>query len=88
MSATYIPETGNAAVSPKKSNAGHTRAKAPAIPLDQPGRLRVANVIALLGISHSTLYAGIQSGRYPQPDGYDGRMPYWENETILALLQS
>ena len=59
---------------------GHTRPKAPTIGLDQDGRLRVAHVLAILGVSHSTLYAGLvmkdgKPSRYPQPDGYDGKLP-------------
>lgn len=71
---------------PKRN--GHTRAKAPTISLDQPGRLRVAHLLSLLAVSHSTLYAGIKSGRYPKPDGMDGKIPYWWTSTIRPLLQS
>lgn len=67
---------------------GHTRAQAPSIDLNQPGRLRVAHVMSLLGISHSTLYAGIKSGRYPQPDGRDGKLPFWNTATIAAFLRA
>lgn len=67
-------------------NNGHTKPKPPLISLNQPGRLRVANVMSLLGISHATLYAGMKTGRYPKPDGYDGKLPYWFTETIRALL--
>jgi len=70
---------------PKKGR-GHTRAKAPTISLDKPGRLRVAHLMALLGVSHSTLYAGIASARYPKPDGMDGRIPYWRTQTVRSLL--
>ncbi|MEO6967857.1 MAG: hypothetical protein ABI132_05290 [Rhodanobacteraceae bacterium] len=64
------------------------RAKAPIIPLDQPGRLRFANVMALLGISHQTIYDRIKSGAIPLPDGYDGAMPYWKTSTIRTLLET
>lgn len=70
---------------PKKSS--HTKAAAPSISLDQPGRLRVAHLLSIFGVSHSTLYAGIRSGRYPKPDGVDGRIPYWNTETIRDFLQ-
>lgn len=69
---------------PKKS--GHTIPKAPAISLDQPGRLRVAHLLAVLGVSHSTLYSGIKSGRYPKPDAYDGKLPVWQTHTIKNFL--
>lgn len=66
----------------------------PQIPLDQPGRLRVANLMALFGISHQTLYVRLRGGHLPKPDGYDletshtGRRgrPYWFTGTIVKLL--
>ena len=67
---------------------GHTRPKPPLISLDQPGRLRIAHVMALLGVAHSTLYKGIKSGRYPKPDGKDGsKTPYYNTETIRHFLE-
>lgn len=72
----------------KSAKNGHTKAKPPIIDINQPGRLRVANLIALLCISHSTLYAGMKSGRYPKPDGRDGSMPFWKTETIKSLLHN
>ncbi len=71
-----------------KKHRGHTRPQAPTIRLDQPGRLRVANVLSLLGIAHSTLYAGMRTNRYPKPDGKDGKLPYWRTHTIRKLLES
>ena len=70
---------------PKKSK-GHTQPKAPTIDMEQPGRLRVANLLALLSVSHSTFYNGLKTGRYPQPDGHDGKFPYWRTDTIRAFL--
>lgn len=76
-----------------KRQRGHTQPKCPAIRLDQAGRLRVAHVLAILGISHSTLYSGLKSKdgvtppRYPQPDGRDGKLPYWHTSTIKAFLE-
>ena len=77
-----------------RKQRGHTSPKAPVIGLDQPGRLRVANVLAVLGISHSTLYKGLKPkhgemvARYPHPDGYDGAMPFWHTSTIKAFLDA
>jgi len=71
----------------KKKRSGHTKAKAPTISLDQPGRLRVGHLLSLCSISHTKLYDGLKTGRYPKPDGYDGKMPYWRTETIRQLLQ-
>lgn len=72
----------------KPKSCGHTKAQPPIINLDQPGRLRVAHVMALLGVSHSTLYAGISSGRYPPPDGRDGKLPFWKTATVKAFLEA
>lgn len=71
----------------RKKQRGHTAPKAPLISLDQPGRLRVAHILALLAISHSTWYAGIRTGRYPPPDYRDGKVPFWRTSTIKALLE-
>ena len=84
MGITFINVPASKPSKPKKS--GHTKAVAPTIPLNQPGRLRVAHLMSIFGVSHSTLYAGIKSGRYPKRDGKDGRMPYWHTETIQSFL--
>ena len=79
---------------PPKRQRGHTMPKAPVISLDQPGRLRVAHLLAILGIAHQTLYAGLKlkpgetTTRYPVPDGRDGKFPYWKTGTIKAFLDS
>jgi predicted DNA-binding transcriptional regulator AlpA len=57
-----------------------------AINLDRPGRVRVAHVLALLGISRATLYRRQQDGKYPKFDGIDGTMPYYRTETVKALI--
>ena len=70
----------------KAKKSGHTKPKAPTISLDQPGRLRVAHVLSLLGISHSHFYAQMRMNRYPKPDGHDGTLPYWNTATMKAFL--
>ncbi len=70
----------------KKKN-GHTKPRAPTIPLDQPGRLRTANMLSIYNVCHSTFCAGVKTGRYPQPDGRDGRMPYWLTQTVRKDMQ-
>lgn len=76
----------------KKSSV---KAVVPLVPLNQPGRLRVGNLKALFGCSHTTIYQRMKDGEFPKPDGYDypnrpigkqGR-PYWFNQTILPMLQ-
>ena len=89
-----IAKVQTAVTSPPKRQRGHTAPKAPAISLDQPGWLRVGNVLAVLGISHTRLYAGLKpkagetASRYPAPDGYDGKSPYWKTSTIKAFLNA
>ncbi|HQR02850.1 MAG TPA: hypothetical protein PK974_01935 [Rhodocyclaceae bacterium] len=85
MGLKIIRVPANSPSKPKKVS-GHTKPEAPTISLDQPGRLRVKHVLSVLGISHSTLYAGLKQKRYPQPDGYDGVMPYWMTSTIRQSL--
>lgn len=69
---------------PRKGS--HVQPKPVLINLDQPGRLRTAHVLALCGISDSTLYARIQTGGFPPPDGKDGGRNYWNTSTIRAYL--
>ena len=67
---------------------GHTTPRPPTLNIDEPGWLRVGNLLHLLQISHSTLYSGIKSGRYPPPDGRDGRRPYWLTSTVRPLVKA
>ncbi len=55
----------------------------------------MANLMAIFGCSHTTIYQRIKSGEFPKPDGYDlphrpvgkqGR-PYWNTATISAQLE-
>lgn len=87
MALTIIRVPAESPKKPKK-HSGHTKAAPPTISLDQPGRLRVANLLSILGISHSTLYTGLETGRYPKPDGKDGRMPWWSTTTIRDYLDT
>lgn len=82
-SALHTPAAPN-----RTKRPGHTRPRQPEISLEQTGRLRVSNLLAILNVSHSTLYAGVKSGRYPKPDGRDGSFPYWNTLTIKTYLES
>lgn len=75
-------------LTPDSSSRAQTRsrAKPPIIDLNQPGRLSVGNMLALFNVSAATFYDGMKSGRYPQPDGYDGRKPFWKTATALVAL--
>ena len=68
------------------NSSKRTRAKPPVIDLSQPGRLSLGNMLALFNVSAATFYEGLKSGRYPKPDGYDGRRPFWKTATALAAL--
>lgn len=54
--------------------------------LNQPGRLRIKHLLALFSVSRASFYNGMKDGRYPKPDGTDGR-PYWKTETVRAALE-
>jgi hypothetical protein len=70
----------------RKKQRGHTTPRAPIISLDQPGRLRVANLLALFACAHTTFYDRLAKNLYPKPDGYDGKHPWWRTSTIKAFL--
>lgn len=72
----------------KAKRSGHTRPRMPSISLDCPGRVRVSGMLALLGVAHATFYAGLRSGRYPAPDGRDGKLPWWSTSTVRPLVEA
>ena len=78
----------NSAPAKIKNKSGHTQPRQPAISLEQTGRLRVANMLAILNVSHATFYAGLKTGRYPSHDGKDGSFPYWMTSSIKSFLES
>lgn len=67
---------------------GHVVPRPPVIDLNGPGRLRTAHVLALCGISHTTLYARIKAGSFPAPDGTDGSLNFWNTATIKNYLEA
>lgn len=69
-----------------RRTSGHVLPRRPEISLHEPGRLRTAHVLALTGLSHSTLYSRKLKGTFPAPDGRDGGLNYWRTETILKYL--
>ena len=76
-----------AASSQPARHSSHVKPRSPVIDVNGPGRLRTAHVLALCGISHSTLYARLKAGAFPQPDGKDGGLNYWNTQTIRQYLQ-
>ena len=71
----------------QRKNRGHVTPKKPQIDLNENGRLRSCHVLALCGISHSTLYKRMQSKSFPAPDGRDGGLNFWNTSTIRNYLQ-
>jgi len=72
-------------VTAKPRRSCHVNPRRPVIDVRSPGRLRTSDVLGLLSISHSTLYARMKVGELPRPDGNDGRN-YWNTSTIHAVL--
>lgn len=70
----------------RAKKTGHTRPRPPLTDIGGPGRQRVANWLALLNVSHSTFCSRVKNKVYPQPDGHDGRFPWWHNETVRNFL--
>lgn len=57
------------------------------IDLDQPGFLRLKEVLTVLPISRAAWYAGIQSGRYPPSVSLGGRRSVgWPTSAIKMLI--
>ncbi len=71
----------------KSGKSGHTKPEVPPFSLDIPARVRVKHWLALVSVSHSTFYEGLKTGRYPKPDGYDGKFPYWRTITVRKFLE-
>jgi hypothetical protein len=65
---------------------GGVKARPVLVDLHQPGRLRVAHLLTLLGLSASEFYRQRKAGKIPPPDGHDGRCPYWNTATARTLL--
>jgi predicted DNA-binding transcriptional regulator AlpA len=55
--------------------------------LPDEGRVRIATVEALFGISTATVARWVQQGRLPAPQ-HDGRMRYWTAGALRASLRA
>ena len=75
---SHGPAYAQAEHSPRQR--GHVIPRKPLIDLNGPGRLRSAHVLALLGVSHSTMYERLKAGdgSFPIPDGKDGGSAAWQ----------
>ena len=57
--------------------------------LPDTGFLRLPQVLRLVPVSRSTWWAGVRSGRYPQPTRALGaRITAWRVEDIRALIEA
>ncbi len=58
------------------------------IELPETGFVRLSTVLQLIPVSKSTWWAGVKSGRYPQPVRTLGaRITAWRVEDIRALIE-
>ncbi len=79
--------TRNYRVVPSASSPSPKESSGAAVPAPLEPMLRLDQVLALLGCSRSTLYAGIAEGRYPEPRK-DGRISLWTTESIREWMAS
>lgn len=71
----------------KSSTSGHATSLAAHSSISNLQRLWTKQFAELLNVRGTTLFNGINSGRYPAPDGFDGKRPYWTVSTALKFLQ-
>lgn len=56
--------------------------------VDQIGFFRLKQVLALLPVGKSTWWAGVKTGRFPQPVRMpEGRITFWRKKDILELVR-
>jgi hypothetical protein len=70
---------------PRKATKGHSKAL-PLPDLNSPGWLYLGHLLALFGISDTTLRRHIDKDIIPKPDGYAGTKPFWKKSTIIDFL--
>ena len=58
-----------------------------AIDLDQPGYLRLQDVLAIFPVSRASWYAGIKSGKYPKSFPLGPRAVGWSTASVKKLLE-
>jgi len=87
MTNTRLSRIRDSSAPKRPQQRGHVVPRSPVIDLNGPGRLRTAHVLALCGISHTTLYARLRAGSFPAPDGRDGGLNFWNTATIKNYLE-
>ena len=75
----------------RKANATSIK-NVPASPrnlaLEDLRRVHLKEFARLMGVSTSTFYMRLSEHRYPAPDGYDGKRPYWLQRTVYTTLNN
>lgn len=56
--------------------------------LPQTGFVRLPQILAVYPIGRSTWWAGVKSGKYPQPVKISSRCTAWKAEDIRALIEN
>lgn len=82
-----IPSGTGTPDKPRKRN-NHSRAlDIQGIDLDTNQRLLMGHVLSFMKTSDSTLARWIDEGKFPEPDGKQGRRPFWFSATIRPHVQ-
>jgi prophage regulatory protein len=58
------------------------------IHLHKNGFIRLPEILKLIPVGKSTFWAGVKTGRFPQPVKIGPRVTAWRNNDILKVLQS
>lgn len=69
---------------PSKPVAVHAHPEA----LPQTGFIRLPQVLSVFPVGRSTWWAGVKSGKYPQPVKISPRCTAWKAEDIRALIEN
>jgi predicted DNA-binding transcriptional regulator AlpA len=56
--------------------------------LPQTGFVRLPQVLSVFPVGRSTWWAGVKSGKYPQPVKISPRCTAWKAEDIRALIEN
>lgn len=71
---------------PSKPVAVHAFPANTALP--QTGFIRIPQVLSVFPVGRSTWWAGVKSGKYPQPVKISPRCTAWKAEDIRALIEN
>lgn len=66
----------------------HANTEVVALVLPQTGFVRLPQVLSVFPVGRSTWWAGVKSGKYPQPVKISPRCTAWKAEDIRALIEN